>query len=537
MLFENLVSRIDDQTLQNLLGSSVINLLTLLDPKLANPSQLQKILLGLYSPASLLTTKSSRQKLLEFLKENEAINLCQILGLRVEGDVYEKLNNLAVTKNSKKEEDLLTFFETKLPLREETEFTPETRITEVNYALFPHQRTAARRVQEKLEKRKRRVILHMPTGGGKTRTAMNIIAEHFRANEPTVVIWLAHSEELCEQAALEFEKAWSYLGNRNLKVHRFWKHRNIDINDVQDGFIVGGLAKFYSSIKSNQQIVLNLGRKAELIIIDEAHSAIAETYRFLLETLLSLSSNKQLLGLTATPGRTWNDINADMELAEFFDKQKVTLEVEGYDSPVDYLISEGYLAKPNFKSLMHRGGVVISERDLQEIKENFEITDKILKQLAEDEKRNLKIISEIEALAVSHKRILVFAATVQHSDLLSVVLQARGYNAQSITSDTTDFNRSKFIEEFKNNDNDIKILCNYGVLTTGFDAPRTSAAVIARPTDSLVLYSQMVGRAIRGSKAGGNKEAEIVTVIDYELPGFSSISDSFNNWEDIWTQT
>ncbi len=536
MIFENFITRLNDQTLQALLGSSVIKLLLSLDASLASPIQLQKILLGLYSPATLLITKHSRIELLDFLKESEAKVLCQLLNLPVSGNEYYELKNVAIQKGSKREQTLLNYFETHIPVQEEVEFTPETRIAKTNYALFPHQRTAVRKTQEKLNSGKHRVILHMPTGGGKTRTAMNIISEHLRKNEPSVVIWLAHSEELCEQAALEFEKAWSYLGNREVKVHRFWKHRKINVNDVVDGFVVAGLAKLYSSINSDQKVVLNLGKKATLVIIDEAHSAVADTYKFLLDTLLALNLKTSLLGLTATPGRSWNDLNADKKLVDFFGNQKVTLEVEGYASPVDFLITEGYLAKPIFKPLMHKGGVTISAQDIEKIKETFEITDEILKKLADDEKRNLKIVTAIEELAQSHKRILVFGATVKHSDLLSVVLQARGYNAQSITSDTLDVNRTKYIEDYKRKDESVKILCNYGVLTTGFDAPQTSAAVIARPTESLVLYSQMVGRAIRGTKAGGNKEAEIITIIDQELPGFGSVSDSFNNWEDVWTQ-
>ena len=78
------------------------------------------------------------------------------------------------------------------------------------------------------------------------------------------------------------------------------------------------------------------------------------------------------------------------------------------------------------------------------------------------------------------------------------------------------------------------VLCNYGILTTGFDAPKTSCAVITRPTSSLVLYSQMVGRAIRGEKVGGNKEAEIVTVVDTSLPGFESLASTFFNWDDVY---
>ena len=78
------------------------------------------------------------------------------------------------------------------------------------------------------------------------------------------------------------------------------------------------------------------------------------------------------------------------------------------------------------------------------------------------------------------------------------------------------------------------MLFNYGVLTTGFDAPMTSAAVISRPTKSLVLYSQMVGRVIRGTRVGGTPEAEIWTVVDQNLPGFRDLSEAFNNWNDVW---
>ena len=79
------------------------------------------------------------------------------------------------------------------------------------------------------------------------------------------------------------------------------------------------------------------------------------------------------------------------------------------------------------------------------------------------------------------------------------------------------------------------MLINYGVLTAGFDAPKTNVAIIARPTTSLVLYSQMVGRAIRGTRAGGNDKSTIFTVVD-NLPGFRDVSQAFLNWEDVWAQ-
>ena len=101
---------------------------------------------------------------------------------------------------------------------------------------------------------------------------------------------------------------------------------------------------------------------------------------------------------------------------------------------------------------------------------------------------------------------------------------------------TTDVsNRTRAIQRFRRPDARKRVLINFGVLTTGFDAPAASAALIARPTKSLVLYSQMVGRVIRGPRAGGTERCEIVTVVDTTLPGFGDIAEAFMNWEDVWS--
>ena len=160
----------------------------------------------------------------------------------------------------------------------------------------------------------------------------------------------------------------------------------------------------------------------------------------------------------------------------------------------------------------------------------------LLAQLADDHLRNLKIANEVRDLARRHKRILVFTATVEHAHLLSMVLRAIGISAAAVTATTESSSRAASIQWYRKHTDDVRVLVNFGVLTTGFDAPRTSAAVIARPTKSLVLFSQMVGRATRGEKAGGNREAEIVTVVDTDLPGFRSLTEAFTNWEDVWRQ-
>src|SRR6185437_3025633 len=105
------------------------------------------------------------------------------------------------------------------------------------YALFPHQRQAAREVSGLLHDGPRRVVLHMPTGGGKTRTAMSLVADHLRRQEPTLALWLAHGQELLEQAAAEFESAWSKLGNPAVPVVRMWGSSPANVDGLTDGMV------------------------------------------------------------------------------------------------------------------------------------------------------------------------------------------------------------------------------------------------------------------------------------------------------------
>jgi superfamily II DNA or RNA helicase len=389
-------------------------------------------------------------------------------------------------------------------------------------------------VKNYLSKAPRRVLLHLPTGAGKTRTAMNIIADHLRNNEPTLVIWLAYSEELCEQAVIEFQKAWDCLGDRPISTYRFWGSHDLDLEQIQDGLVVAGLAKVYNAAKKSIRFINQLGVCSSLVIIDEAHQAIAETYKLVLDALVVPYEKTALLGLTATPGRTWADINTDAQLAKFFAQQKVTLEIEGYDNPIDYLVAQQYLAKANYRSLFYEAGIELSTQDFNRINAELDIPQYILNRLAEDEQRNLCIILELEELTQHHQRIIFFSTSVEHAQLIASILRLRRFKADAVTGNTPKSERERIIQYFKDDQPQPKILCNYGVLTTGFDAPKTSAAVIARPTKSLVLYSQMVGRAIRGLKAGGNATAEIITVVDSQLPGFGSVASAFNNWEDIW---
>ena len=323
--FHELLTRADDETLQHLVGTPAIRLLSALDPQLSTPVNLRRTCLRLHTPAALLSDPESRSLILSLLRPEHAVALSLALGLGRENP-YVALQALQIRRNSVRQRKLLAFFGIPAP-DSETKRQPESVTDTVpRYQLFDHQRLAQRRATEALKLPDRRVVLHMPTGAGKTRTALHIVSSELRRREPTLVVWLAYSEELCDQAAVEFEYAWSYLGDRRVNIYRFWgSNRDIEIDNINDGLMIAGLSKTYERAKRDGEFIARLADRTTFVVIDEAHQAIAHTYRFVLDYFVGRNDQTSLLGLTATPGRTWNDPSVDEQLSTFFCHKKSRL--------------------------------------------------------------------------------------------------------------------------------------------------------------------------------------------------------------------
>jgi len=534
MALQTLLRNAKTSALREVIGPSIADTLQALDPGLGSGTRFGELAADLVEPSEALRDPEMRDRIIRMLPLRKARELGGHLGAKDGRTLYDDLCTAA--KNPAALSVLHSFFGVVRDVRAPAASLPDTMKASAGYALFDHQRTAAERVVRALVDAPRKVILHMPTGAGKTRTAMHVVAEHLRQREPTVVCWLAQNAELLEQAADEFESAWRFLGNRATGLVRFWGQRRPDVLDIRDGVIVAGLAKMSALDNRDPATLLRLADRVSLTIIDEAHQAIAPTYAAVLTALYSKRPQNALLGLTATPGRSWSDIGEDRRLSEYFDGRKVTLEAEGYDDPVTFLIDRKYLARPIFRTLDSGAGLKLGENDVNALSTAIDVPERILESLGTDIQRNLKILSGVEDLMTRHRRVIVFAPSVGNARMLAAILSMRGHEAFIVTGQSGSAERERVVRRFKSRENRAMVVVNYGVLTTGFDAPATSAAVIARPTRSLVLYSQMVGRATRGTLAGGNDEAEIVTVADPHLPGFGSVADAFRNWEDVWDE-
>jgi DNA repair protein RadD len=396
-----------------------------------------------------------------------------------------------------------------------------------NYPLFGHQRKALRRVADALGDHGT-VLLHMPTGAGKTRTAMNAVCETLRREEGKAILWIATVKELLEQAALEFGKAWGFLGDRSdVRLIHAYGSRDWDLEGIDDGVMFATpqtLRYRHQAMMSDSQSSLYalLAEKVSLIVFDEAHQSTAETYREVLEGVAYATyPSIGVLGLSATPGRTYLASDEDYALIDLFHGVKVTLDTSdsGYDNPVDYLIGCGYLAQPEFRLLG----------------EIPDLTDGPLQQPMDTVDYAVFVVEAVLDLVIEgHTRIIVFARSVEESELIGAALRVAGVAAAAVGAGTSAEERDTAAREFKAPGNTPRVLVNFGVYTAGFDAPRTSAVVIARPVRSLVAYSQMVGRGIRGVAAGGNEHAVVATVVDPSEPAFGSIATAFTNWNEMW---
>ena len=398
------------------------------------------------------------------------------------------------------------------------------------FPLYSYQRQVLADIVRALSSPERRAVAHLPTGAGKTRiaahTACHLLNE--RDINDSLVIWLAATEELCEQAAAQLSEAWTHLGRRDACIHRHWGSRSLDLRRLPSGFLVTGLAKLRSAAFQDNTLLAHLAHLAAAIIFDEAHQAVAKTYSFITEQLCSV--RPPLLGLTATPGRSANLTEDDYRLASMFNHSKVSIDPRGHDNPVTYLIQNRYLADPRFVPVSFESDATIADPQ-----PGMDYSKDDLDHLGDNRERTCRIVELAKAAAARHPRTIVFCPSVESALECNKLLREKEIVTNVITANTPSEDRRAIIDFFRSDSREHVVLFNYGVLTAGFDAPRTRCVIIARPTTSLVLYSQMAGRAMRGPRAGGNSKAEILTVADTNLPGFGSVTDAFTNWEELWS--
>jgi superfamily II DNA or RNA helicase/uncharacterized protein (DUF3820 family) len=339
----------------------------------------------------------------------------------------------------------------------------------------PYQVDACRAAFGAWNEGKRNILLEMATGLGKTVVFSEICLRW--PEEWGRVLILAHRTELIEQACHKVGEHMEEMPDVE-KAHQVAQRHRLMGSDV----VVASV----QTITQRHRLEKFYPEDFGLIITDEAHHATSKSYRRIFNHFMQNPSCK-MLGVTATPER------ADKAgLIHVYDGGIV------YSKPIKDGIDDGYLVP------IQQGYPVIEGLDFSLVRQvagdfqKSELEKMMMGEFAEQAKKESPLlqIASVTVRESDGRPTLVFCVTKKHAlAMTEIFCRYPGVKAECVIDDTPPEERARIIENYKRGET--QILCGVGVFTEGFDAPLTELVVIARPTKSLPLYIQMVGRGTR----------------------------------------
>lgn len=385
---------------------------------------------------------------------------------------------------------------------------------ELDSPLYNFQEEAIRQLNKNLvELDNKNGLLVMPTGSGKTRTAVQFLLESM-VSSGYQVIWLAHRHMLLDQCASSFRELAPLVKKNNSKAKELriicvsGIHSTIRAAEKNDDIIIISTQSGYRGLDYLSKVL----SKKVIIVVDECHHTVAPTYRRIIEHIRKHRKDAKLLGLTATPIRGTDD--ESRLLHKIYDNNII------YQIPMAELITKKTLATPKFERIETNTNfepiITVDEENL--IKKFGELPESLISKIAESAERNRVIIDTYIKDKERFGKTLIFALNGIHCHTLNEELRKRGVKSDYVYFGNND-NASK-IRSFKNNELDV--LININILTEGSDVPNIQTIFLTRPTQSEGLLMQMIGRGMRGVNAGGT---EYVNIVD-----FCDKWDIFNKW-------
>ncbi len=304
------------------------------------------------------------------------------------------------------------------------------------------------------EKGRKKTLLSLPTGCGKTIVFSSVAEEQVRRGDKVLI--LAHREELLKQAADKLEKATGL-------VSAIEKAEQTSIG-TWNRVVVGSV----QSLAQDKRLSMFKPDEFGTIIIDEAHHALSPTYQKVLEHF----SEAKVLGVTATPDR-----GDRKDLGTLFESL-------AYDYSIVRAIREGYLSPIKAQTIpldIDLSQVSIQNGDFAS-GEIATALDPYLEQIAEEMKKYCK-----------GRKTLVFLPLIATSQKFTKMLQEKGFRAAEVNGQSKD--REQILKDFE--DGKYDVLCNALLLTEGYDCPSIDCIVMLRPTKIRSMFQQAVGRGTR----------------------------------------
>ncbi len=344
------------------------------------------------------------------------------------------------------------------------------------FQLRPYQQEAVDATLNHFRKSDESAVIVLPTGAGKSL----VIAELARLARRKILV-LTHVKELVEQNHAKYQSYGLSGGIYAAGLKRKEKHHQVTFASVQS--VAANLDQFRDEYS--------------LVIIDECHRVSGEEtsqYQRIIELLRQQNDSLKVLGLTATPYRLAMGWIYRYHYRGFVrgtdDEQDKPFRHCIYELPLSYMINRGYLTRPELVN------AAVAQYDFSALTQDRfgEYAEKDVNQLLSKHQRVTRaIIEQVMEMAAERQGVMIFAATVQHAQEIAGYLPEQ--ETALVTGATDLRDRDRLIQRFKQRQ--LKYLVNVSVLTTGFDAPHVDLIAILRPTQSVSLYQQIVGRGLR----------------------------------------
>ncbi|MDT2734226.1 DEAD/DEAH box helicase, partial [Enterococcus thailandicus] len=320
--------------------------------------------------------------------------------------------------------------------------------------LRPYQQEAREAIQKEWSDGRKKTLLVLPTGCGKTIVFSKVIEDRVRMGERVLV--LAHRGELLDQASDKLQKSTGLkTATEKAEKTSLGSFFRVVVGSVQTLQQEKRLSKFPPDF-------------FDTIVVDEAHHCISNGYQRVLKHFEEAS----VLGVTATPDR------GDMKnLGSYFESL-------AYEYTLPKAIKEGYLSP--IKAL-----TIPLKLDLSAVKQ--QAGDFSSRDLGTALDPYLENIADEMIKHCSNRKTVVFLPLVKTSQKFKAILNERGFKAAEVNGSSQD--RAEILEDFENDK--YNVLCNSMLLTEGWDCPSVDCIIVLRPTKVRSLYSQMVGRGTR----------------------------------------
>ncbi|MEH2258625.1 DEAD/DEAH box helicase family protein [Nostoc sp.] len=385
-------------------------------------------------------------------------------------------------------------------------------------------------------------ILVLPTGAGKTFTAVKWLSDHVIPKN-IKILWLAPSFYLLDQASDTFFKAAKDIPEPkktlNIRcVSSNPSHAKASSIQLTDDIVIMTIQTAINNLHTEGKNIY--GKKFEtafrkfidscrktglFVVVDEAHHSPAYGCRNLLigekDSALGLRGlfpGLHLLGLTATP--TYNDKARKGWLWKIFENEII------YEAKKESLILTGVLARPNYIEVATGKELEVDDKLYDRlVKQHQDLPESIIEKLASDKQRNNFIVHNYVSNKNAYGKTIIFADRWFQCVYIKDKLLEKGIKVDAIYSHIdadpgsaearnkrTQSDNQRILDEFKNDKLDV--LINVRMLTEGADVPSVKTVFITRQTTSSILMTQMIGRALRGEKVRGSAEANVVLFFD-----------------------